>query len=192
VTTNNQFFTIKTEIMGDYEFNAGDSKRATHWKAEIEKRCEAAKAARPAVQESDKYKESLTLFKETKCISSLIRITNYLAHPAKTPEAVTSDEEGAVSAGEEKRPSKWSRRISGSFQRITGGSKDAASPSKEASEVKKDSSPAPAEAAAVATEAAAVTEAAPVATETAAADTAAETTGEFLVNSNLIFRNPRP
>jgi hypothetical protein len=48
------------------------------------------------------------------------------AAPAKASEAVTSDEEaGAVSGEESKRPGKWTRRISGSFQKITGGSSSA-------------------------------------------------------------------
>jgi hypothetical protein len=98
--------------------------------------------------------------------------TDLLGHPAKTPEAVTSDEEGALSGDDGKRPSKWSRRISGSFQRFTGSSKE------QAPEVpKKDVSPAPPAKEAEAEEAAAVEETAPVATEAAATDAPAETTG---------------
>lgn len=55
---------------------------------------------------------------------------------------MTSDEEGALSGEESgKRPSKWSRRISGSFQRFTNPSKDTSS--KEVAAEKKETSPAP-------------------------------------------------
>lgn len=97
------------------------------------------------------------------------------AHHAKSPEAVTSDEEGALSGEDTKRPSKWSRRISGSFQRFTGPSKD-----KEiAPEVpKKEVSPAPVAEGAV-TEIPVVEEIAPVTTETPVDTPAEPTTGIF-------------
>jgi nicotinate-nucleotide--dimethylbenzimidazole phosphoribosyltransferase len=93
-------------------------------------------------------------------------VTDAIA-PAKALEPVTSDEEG----GEEgKRSSRWTRRISGSFQRITGSSKETSK--EEAPEAKKDESSAPA---ASETPAAAETSAAP---ETAPETTATETTAE--------------
>ena len=54
--------------MGEYEFQAGDFEKAKQWKTEIDKRLEEAKAARPAVLENEKYKESLALFKDNKRI----------------------------------------------------------------------------------------------------------------------------
>ena len=99
-----------------------------------------------------------------------------IAHStAKTPEAVTSDEEGALS-GEDtgKRPGKWSRRISGSFQRFTNPNKDI-SAKDIAPEVKKEASPAPVEpVVAEAVEAVGTDEIAPVAESSEAP---AETTG---------------
>jgi hypothetical protein len=118
---------------------------------------------------------------------SFSRILSYdlAAHHAKSPEAVTSDEEGALSGEETKRPGKWTRRISGSFQRLTGPSKD-----KEiAPEVpKKDVSPAPVAEGAV-TETPAVEEVAPVTTETPVVDAPVEpTTGISFLFIWLISR----
>ena len=64
ITTNHGAFTVKTEQMGDYEFNAGSSSKAQQWKAEIEKRVEQAKLTRSGVQDSEKYKESFAYFRD--------------------------------------------------------------------------------------------------------------------------------
>jgi hypothetical protein len=69
-----------------------------------------------------------------------------IALPSKTPEAVTSDEEGALSGEDStRRPSKWSRRISGSFSRFTNANKDTSATKEIAPELKKEASPAPVE-----------------------------------------------
>jgi hypothetical protein len=104
------------------------------------------------------------------------------ATSAKATEAVTSDEEaGAVSGEESKRPGKWTRRISGSFQKITGGSSN---PTKEQAPEAPKATEAPKDTPAV-TDAAA--EPAPVAAETtsdgtpaADAPEASGTTATFL------------
>src|SRR5947207_11879059 len=83
---------------------------------------------------------------------------------AKASEAVTSDEEaGAISGEETKRPSKWTRRISGSLQKITGS---ASSPSKEQAPEAPKAAEAPKDVTAAAESAA---EPAPITSETAPA-----------------------
>ena len=71
VSVQNSHFTIKTELMGDYEFTSSSSEKAQKWKTEIETRVEQSKLARPAVQEGEKYKEHFAFFKEGKGISPI-------------------------------------------------------------------------------------------------------------------------
>ena len=109
---------------------------------------------------------------------------------AKASEAVTSDEEaGAVSGEESKRSSKWTRRISGSFQKFTGGassaSKEQVPEAPKATEAPTDvaaaTEPAAEPAAEPATEPAAVAaEAAPTETPAVEAPEASGTTHIFL------------
>ena len=123
VVVRNGYLTVKTELMGDYEFNSATPERAQKWKKEIEQRMEQSKLTRSGVHEQDKYKESYAHFKDLRGINHFLPFLTMTGHSKS--EAVTSDEEGAVSGEEGRRPSKWTRRISGSFQRITGSSKDA-------------------------------------------------------------------
>jgi len=64
IVVHNGHFTIKTGLMGDYEFNAATPDRAQRWKKEIELRVEQSKLSRPGVLENDKYKESYGHFKD--------------------------------------------------------------------------------------------------------------------------------
>jgi len=66
VVVHNGHFTIKTGLMGDYEFNAATPERAQRWKKEIEVRVEQSKLTRSGVQENEKYKESYAHFKDLK------------------------------------------------------------------------------------------------------------------------------
>ena len=73
VTVSGSHFTVKTELMGDYEFTANGLDQAKKWKHEIDTRVEQSKLTRPGVLENDKYKESLSYFKDmhSKCTSEL-------------------------------------------------------------------------------------------------------------------------
>ena len=64
VTVSASHFTIKTELMGDYEFNTTGADQAKKWKKEIDTRVEQAKLTRPGVQTNDKYVESFAYFKD--------------------------------------------------------------------------------------------------------------------------------
>jgi hypothetical protein len=64
VTISGSHFTLKTETMGDYEFNTTGVDQAKKWKKEIDTRVEQSKLTRSGVQENDKYLESFAYFKD--------------------------------------------------------------------------------------------------------------------------------
>lgn len=78
VAVHNGHFTVKTGLMGDYEFNVATPERAQRWKKEIEVRVEQSKLTRAGVQENDTYKESYAHFKDLRGIIACSEFANHI------------------------------------------------------------------------------------------------------------------